>query len=107
MKEPDFSNIEVEDYVDKYSEEGLWSKIRNNVTAIGIGLIYKIIIDLKAQNKEEDEDELGASDPLIKYRSTLEKLLKDFENSKPVGESENIIRMELTDGTTRTAIKPS
>ena len=43
MKAPDFSNIEVEDYVDKYSEEGLWSKIRNNVTAIGIGLIYKAL----------------------------------------------------------------
>ncbi len=39
----DFSNIEVEDYVDNYSEEGLWSKIRHNVTAIGIGLIYKAL----------------------------------------------------------------
>ena len=67
----------------------------------------KIITDLKAQTKEDDDDELGASDPLIKYRSTLEKLLKDLENSKPAGESENIIRMELPDGTTRTAVRPS
>lgn len=67
----------------------------------------KIITDLKAQTSEEDDDELGATDPLIKYRSTLEKLLKDLENSKSTGESENIIRMELPDGTTRTAIKPS
>ena len=41
------------------------------------------------------------------YRSTLEKLLKDLENSKSTGESENIIRMELPDDTTRTAVKPS
>ena len=67
----------------------------------------KIITDLKAQTSEDEDDDLGATDPLIKYRSTLEKLLKDLENSKSTGESENIIRMELPDGTTRTAVKPS
>ena len=41
------------------------------------------------------------------YRSTLEKLLKDLENSKPAGDSENIKRMELPDGTTRTAVRAS
>lgn len=39
----DFSDIEVENYVDDYSEEGLWSKIKENVASIGIGLIYKTL----------------------------------------------------------------
>ena len=39
----DFSEIEVEDYVDDYSEDGLWGKIKDNVTAIGISLIYKAL----------------------------------------------------------------
>ena len=39
----DFSEIEVEKYTDKYSEEGLWKKIRENVTSIGIKLIYKAL----------------------------------------------------------------
>lgn len=39
----DFSDIEVENYVDDYSEEGLWSKIKENVASIGIGLIYKAL----------------------------------------------------------------
>ena len=39
----DFSEIEVEKYTDEYSEEGLWKKIRENVTSIGIKLIYKAL----------------------------------------------------------------
>ena len=39
----DFSEIEVEKYTDEYSEEGLWKKIKENVTAIGISLIYKAL----------------------------------------------------------------
>ncbi|KHM52921.1 Protein of unknown function [Anaerovibrio lipolyticus DSM 3074] len=39
----DFSEIEVEKYTDEYSEEGLWKKIKENVTSIGIGLIYKAL----------------------------------------------------------------
>ena len=39
----DFSEIEVEKYTDEYSEEGLWKKIRENVTSIGISLIYKAL----------------------------------------------------------------
>ncbi|ORU00822.1 protein of unknown function DUF1232 [Anaerovibrio sp. JC8] len=41
--EADFSDIEVENYVEDYSEEGLWSKIKDNVASIGIGLIYKAL----------------------------------------------------------------
>ena len=39
----DFSDIEVENYVDDYSEEGLWSKIKENAASIGISLIYKAL----------------------------------------------------------------
>ena len=53
----------------------------------------KIITDLQAQTKENEEDDLSGSDPLIKYRSTLEKLLKDLDNSKSEGVNENIIKI--------------
>ena len=53
----------------------------------------KIITDLKAKTKEDEDDDLGGSDPVTKYRSTLEKLLKDLEHSKPEGVKENIIKM--------------
>ena len=39
----DFSEIEVGNYVDDYSEDGLWSKIKENVASIGISLIYKAL----------------------------------------------------------------
>ena len=39
----DFSDIEVENYVDDYSEDGLWSKIKENAASIGISLIYKAL----------------------------------------------------------------
>ncbi len=51
----------------------------------------KIITDLKAKTKEEEDDELDGSDPVTKYRSTLEKLLKDLDNSKP-GEGDSVLR---------------
>ena len=50
----------------------------------------KIITDLKAKNKEDDDDELGESDPVTKYRSTLEKLLKDLDNTKH-GEGDSVL----------------
>ncbi|WP_407400616.1 hypothetical protein [Anaerovibrio sp.] len=51
----------------------------------------KIITDLKAKTKEDEYDDLGGSDPMTKYRSTLEKLLKDLDNSKP-GEGDSVLR---------------
>ena len=39
----DFSEIEVEKYTDEYSEDGLWNKVKDNVTSIGISLIYKAL----------------------------------------------------------------
>lgn len=49
----------------------------------------KIITDLKAKTKEDEDDDLGGSDPVTKYRSTLEKLLKDLDNSKS-GEGDSV-----------------
>ena len=46
----------------------------------------KIITDLKAQTKDNEDDELSGSDPVTKYRSTLEKLLKNLDNSKSAGD---------------------
>ena len=114
----------IESLIEKIREEAQWAmdecttdeqrekvyeEVKSSIQKLQVALERsgdKIITDLKAQTSEDEDDELGASDPLIKYRSTLEKLLKDLENSKP-GESENIIRMELPDGTTRTAVRPS
>ena len=39
----DFSEIEVENYTEEYSEEDFWTKIKNNVANIGISLIYKAL----------------------------------------------------------------
>lgn len=90
--------------------EKVYEEVKSSIQKLQVALERsgdKIITDLKAQTSEDEDDELGATDPLIKYRSTLEKLLNELENSKSEGESENIIRMELSDGTTKTAIKPS
>lgn len=115
----------IESLIEKIREEAKWAmaecttdeqrekvyeEVKSSIQKLQVALERsgdKIITDLKAQTSEDEDDELGATDPLIKYRSTLEKLLKDLENSKSTGWSENIIRMELPDGTTRTAIKPS
>lgn len=115
----------IESLIEKIREEAKWAmaecttdeqrekvyeEVKSSIQKLQVALERsgdKIITDLKAQTSEDEDDELGATDPLIKYRSTLEKLLKDLENSKSTGESENIIRMELPDGTTRTAVKPS
>ncbi|WP_027406406.1 hypothetical protein [Anaerovibrio sp. RM50] len=67
----------------------------------------KIISDLKASAVENEDNEMSATDPLIHYRSTLEKLLKDLDNSKSTGDNENIIKMELPNSTTRTDVRPS
>ena len=115
----------IESLIEKIREEAKWAmaecttdeqrekvyeEVKSSIQKLQVALARsgdKIITDLKAQTSEDEDDDLGATDPLIKYRSTLEKLLKDLENSKSTGESENIIRMELPDGTTRTAVKPS
>ncbi len=36
-------NVDMESYADEYSETGLWDKIRDNVSSIGMKLIYKAL----------------------------------------------------------------
>lgn len=36
-------NVAMESYAEKYSETGLWDKIRDNVSSIGMKLIYKAL----------------------------------------------------------------
>ena len=43
IMDADFSEIEVENYTEEYSEEDFWTKIKDNVTNIGISLIYKAL----------------------------------------------------------------
>ena len=43
VTEEDFRNIDMEKYAEDYSEDGLWDKIKDNVTAIGLTLIYKAL----------------------------------------------------------------
>ncbi len=40
-KEKELRDIDVEKYAKDYSEEGLWTKIKDNVSSIGLKLIYK------------------------------------------------------------------
>ena len=43
VSEEDFRNIDMEKYAEDYSEDGLWDKIKDNVTSIGLTLIYKAL----------------------------------------------------------------
>ena len=39
----EFNNIDMGKFEEKYSEKGLWEKVRGNVAAIGVGLVYKAL----------------------------------------------------------------
>jgi uncharacterized membrane protein YkvA (DUF1232 family) len=41
INEDDIRNINMDDYVKDYSEDNLWNKVRENVTSIGLTVIYK------------------------------------------------------------------
>ena len=43
VTEEDFRDIDMGKYAEDYSENGLWEKVRDNVTAIGLTLIYKAL----------------------------------------------------------------
>ena len=43
VSENDFQDIDMGKYADEYTEVGLWEKIRDNVTSIGLKLIYKAL----------------------------------------------------------------
>ena len=85
----------IESLIEKIREEAKWAmaecttdeqrekvyeEVKSSIQKLQVALERsgdKIITDLKAQTSEDEDDDLGATDPLIKYRSTLEKLLKD------------------------------
>ncbi len=39
----DFKNVDMDKYAEDYSEDGLWTKIQDNVANIGLTLIYKAL----------------------------------------------------------------
>ena len=41
VTEEDFKNVDMDDYAKNYSEDSLWDKVRDNVSAIGLTVIYK------------------------------------------------------------------
>lgn len=41
INEEDIRNINMNDYAKDYSEDNLWNKVRENVTSIGLTVIYK------------------------------------------------------------------
>ena len=41
ITEEDFTDINMDDYAKNYSEDSFWDKVRDNVSSIGLSLIYK------------------------------------------------------------------
>ena len=98
----------IESLIEKIREEAKWAmaecttdeqrekvyeEVKSSIQKLQAALERsgdKIITDLKAKTKEDDDDELGESDPVTKYRSTLEKLLKDLDNTKH-GEGDSVL----------------
>ena len=44
IKVEEIENLDIEKYRDKYSEEGLWEKIRKNIAKIGVKVIYQALL---------------------------------------------------------------
>lgn len=44
IKAEEIENLDIEKYRDKYSEEGLWEKIRKNIAKIGAKVIYQALL---------------------------------------------------------------
>ena len=44
IKAEEIENLDIEKYRDKYSEEGLWEKIRKNIAKIGVKVIYQALL---------------------------------------------------------------
>ena len=44
IKVEEIENLDIEKYRDKYSEEGLWEKIRKNIAKIGAKVIYQALL---------------------------------------------------------------
>lgn len=41
INEEDIRNVNMDDYAKNYSEDNLWDKVRENVSSIGLTVIYK------------------------------------------------------------------
>ena len=41
ITEEDIQNENMDEYAKNYSESGLWDKVRDNVSSIGVTVIYK------------------------------------------------------------------
>ena len=41
INEDDIRNVNMDDYAKNYSEDNLWDKVRENVSSIGVTVIYK------------------------------------------------------------------
>ena len=71
IKVEEIENLDFEKYEDKYSEAGLWDKIRKNIAKIGVKVIYQALLlyyvaqstncppKIKAQAKAKIADLLG------------------------------------------------
>ena len=44
IKVEEIENLDFEKYEDKYSESGLWDKIRKNIAKIGVKVIYQALL---------------------------------------------------------------
>ena len=44
IKVEEIENLDIDKYRDKYSEEGLWEKIRKNIAKIGAKVIYQALL---------------------------------------------------------------
>ena len=44
IKAEEIENLDIEKYRDRYSEEGLWEKIRKNIAKIGVKVIYQALL---------------------------------------------------------------
>lgn len=44
VKVEEIENLDIEKYEGKYSEEGLWDKIRKNIAKIGVKVIYQALL---------------------------------------------------------------
>ena len=44
IKVEEIENLDIEKYRDRYSEEGLWEKIRKNIAKIGVKVIYQALL---------------------------------------------------------------
>ena len=44
LKAEEIENLDFEKYEDKYSEAGLWEKIRKNIAKIGVKVIYQALL---------------------------------------------------------------